>query len=212
MINGLVDKPLVFTMEDIKRMPRVNKVYFLECAANSGMEWRGAQLNGCQFTHGMIHNVMYTGVPLRVLLDEAGLKPNAKWLMLEGADAAGMNRSLPIEKALNDVTHCLCDERRGAAAGAGLSLAGRDPGLGRQSLGEMAAPDRGRRPAVADPRGDLEIYRPAGRRPLAQTYLRHGCKIGGDESVAAGAAQVQGTQRPHRRRMVRPRQRSSGSM
>ncbi len=42
MINGLVDKPLVFTMDDIKRMPRVNKVYFLECAANSGMEWRGS--------------------------------------------------------------------------------------------------------------------------------------------------------------------------
>lgn len=102
MINGLVDKPLVFTMDDIKRMPRVNKVYFLECAANSGMEWRGAQLNGCQFTHGMVHNVMYTGVSLKTLLDEAGLKPNAKWLMLEGADAAGMNRSLPIEKALND--------------------------------------------------------------------------------------------------------------
>ncbi|MEH2510095.1 sulfane dehydrogenase subunit SoxC [Nitrobacteraceae bacterium AZCC 1564] len=103
MINGMVEKPLVFTMEDIKRMPRVNKIYFLECAANSGMEWRGAQLNGCQFTHGMVHNVMYTGVRLKTLLDEAGLKPNVKWLMLEGADAAGMNRSLPIEKALGDV-------------------------------------------------------------------------------------------------------------
>jgi sulfane dehydrogenase subunit SoxC len=103
MINGMVEKPLVFTMDDIKRMPRVNKIYFLECAANSGMEWRGAQLNGCQFTHGMVHNVMYTGVRLKTLLDEAGLKPNVKWLMLEGADAAGMNRSLPIEKALDDV-------------------------------------------------------------------------------------------------------------
>ena len=103
MINGLVEKALVFTMDDIKRMPRTNKIYFLECAANSGMEWRGAQLNGCQFTHGMVHNVMYTGVSLKTLLDEAGLKPNVKWLMLEGADAAGMNRSLPIEKALNDV-------------------------------------------------------------------------------------------------------------
>lgn len=103
MIHGLVDKPLIFTMDDIKRFPRVNRIHFLECAANSGMEWRGAQLNGCQFTHGMIHNVMYTGVPLKVLLEQAGLKPNAKWLMLEGADAAGMNRSLPIEKALNDV-------------------------------------------------------------------------------------------------------------
>jgi sulfane dehydrogenase subunit SoxC len=103
MIHGLVDKPLVFTMEDIRRMPRQNHVHFLECAANSGMEWRGAQLNGCQFTHGMIHNVMYTGVPLKLLLAEAGLKPNAKWLMLEGADASGMNRSLPVEKALDDV-------------------------------------------------------------------------------------------------------------
>jgi sulfane dehydrogenase subunit SoxC len=103
MINGLVERPLVFTMDDIKRMPRVNRIHFLECAANSGMEWRGAQLNGCQFTHGMVHNVMYTGVPLKVILEEAGLKPNVKWLMLEGADAAGMNRSLPIEKALDDV-------------------------------------------------------------------------------------------------------------
>jgi sulfane dehydrogenase subunit SoxC len=103
MINGLVEKPLVFTMDDIRRMPRLSRICFLECAANTGMEWRGAQLNGCQFTHGMIHNVMYTGVPLKVLLDEAGLKPNAKWLMLEGGDASGMNRSLPIEKALSDV-------------------------------------------------------------------------------------------------------------
>ncbi|MBI3699875.1 MAG: sulfite dehydrogenase [Afipia sp.] len=102
MINGLVDKPLVFTMDDIKRMPRVNKIYFLECAANSGMEWRGAQLNGCQFTHGMVHNLMYTGVMLKTVLDEAGIKPNAKWLMLEGGDAAAMNRSVPIEKALDD--------------------------------------------------------------------------------------------------------------
>jgi sulfane dehydrogenase subunit SoxC len=102
MINGLVDKPLLFTMDDIKRFPRVNRIHFLECAANSGMEWRGSQLNGCQFTHGMVHNVMYTGVPLKVLLDEAGLKPGAEWLLLEGADSAGMARSLPLEKVLKD--------------------------------------------------------------------------------------------------------------
>ena len=102
MINGLVDKELVFTMDDLMRFPRKNQVNFLECAANSGMEWRGAQLNGCQFTHGMIHNLMYTGVPLKTLLDKAGLKGNAKWLLPEGADAAGMTRSVPIEKALDD--------------------------------------------------------------------------------------------------------------
>ncbi len=102
MINGLVDKPMVFTLEDLKRFPRQNHVYFLECAANSGMEWRGAQLNGCQFTHGMVHNVMYTGVPLKLILEEAGLKTNAKWLMPEGADASGMNRSVPLAKGLDD--------------------------------------------------------------------------------------------------------------
>jgi len=108
MINGLVDNPLVFTMEDLARFPRENRMYFLECAANSGMEWRGAQLNGCQFTHGMIHNVMYTGVKLKHLLDEAGLKTGAKWLLPEGADASHMTRSIPIEKGLDDcliVTH-----------------------------------------------------------------------------------------------------------
>ena len=102
MINGLVDKPLIFTMADILRFPRTNKVFFLECAANSGMEWRGAQLNGCQFTHGMVHCVMYTGVPLKLILQEAGLRTNAKWIMPEGADSAGMNRSVPLDKALDD--------------------------------------------------------------------------------------------------------------
>jgi sulfane dehydrogenase subunit SoxC len=102
MVNGLVDTPLVFTMQDIQRFPRENRIYFLECAANSGMEWRGAQLNGCQFTHGMVHCVMYTGVRLRHVLEEAGLKSNAGWLLAEGADAAAMTRSIPLEKALDD--------------------------------------------------------------------------------------------------------------
>ena len=102
MINGLVDRELVFSMDDLKRFPRENHVYFLECAANSGMEWRGAQLNGCQFTHGMIHNVMYTGIPLKLLLQEAGVQTAGKWILAEGADASGMTRSIPIEKALDD--------------------------------------------------------------------------------------------------------------
>jgi len=102
MINGLVEKPMVFTVDDLKRFPRENRIYFLECAANSGMEWRGAQLNGCQFTHGMIHNVMYTGVSLKRVLEEAGLKTNAKWIMPEGGDSAAMNRSIPLAKALDD--------------------------------------------------------------------------------------------------------------
>ena len=59
--------------------------------------WNGAgQLNGCQFTFGMVHNVQYTGVKLSDWR-ETGLKPNAKWVLAEGGDPAGMNRSIPIE-------------------------------------------------------------------------------------------------------------------
>ncbi|WP_435140661.1 sulfite dehydrogenase [Pseudopelagicola sp. nBUS_19] len=107
MINGLVDQPLVFTYEDLERFPRENHVYFCECAANTGMEWAGAQLNGVQFTHGMIHNMEYSGIPLRALLNEAGLGAAGdladKWVYVEGADASSNGRSIPMEKALDDV-------------------------------------------------------------------------------------------------------------
>jgi len=107
MINGLVDQPLIFTYEDLERFPRENHTYFCECAANTGMEWAGAQLNGVQFTHGMIHNMEYTGIPLRTLLNEAGLDAagdqSDKWVYVEGADASSNGRSIPMEKALDDV-------------------------------------------------------------------------------------------------------------
>ena len=107
MIHGLVDRPLVFTYADLERFPRINKTFFLECAANTGMEWAGAQLNGAQFTHGMIHNMEYSGVSLRNLLAEAGLDAAGdvkdKWVYVEGADASSNGRSIPLEKALDDV-------------------------------------------------------------------------------------------------------------
>jgi sulfane dehydrogenase subunit SoxC len=107
MINGLVDQPLIFSYADLERFPRENHVYFCECAANTGMEWAGAQLNGAQFTHGMIHNMEYSGIPLRTLLEEAGLGAAGnlgdKWVYVEGADASSNGRSIPMEKALDDV-------------------------------------------------------------------------------------------------------------
>ncbi|MDR9393128.1 MAG: sulfite dehydrogenase [Roseovarius sp.] len=107
MINGLVDKPLIFSYADLERFPRENHVYFCECAANTGMEWAGAQLNGAQFTHGMIHNMEYSGVSLRTLLEEAGLDAAGdladKWIYVEGADASSNGRSIPMDKALDDV-------------------------------------------------------------------------------------------------------------
>src|SRR5665213_2297207 len=102
MIHGLVDRPLLLTMEDIKRFPSVSRIHFIECPANGGMEWRAAQLNSLQFTHGMVSCAEWTGVKLSTLLEEVGLKKEAKWIMVEGADGAHMNRSLPLDKCLDD--------------------------------------------------------------------------------------------------------------
>ena len=84
------------------RFPSVSRIHFIECPANGGMEWREAQLNSLQFTHGMVSCAEWTGVKLSTLLDEVGLKKEAKWMMAEGADAARMNRSLPLDKCLDD--------------------------------------------------------------------------------------------------------------
>jgi sulfane dehydrogenase subunit SoxC len=102
MIHGLVERPLVLGVEDIKRFPSVSRIHFIECPANGGMEWRAAQLNSLQFTHGMIGCAEWVGVKLSTLLAEVGLKKEAKWVLVEGADGAHMDRSLPLEKCLDD--------------------------------------------------------------------------------------------------------------
>jgi sulfane dehydrogenase subunit SoxC len=103
MIHGLVEKPLIFTMADLRRFPSVSRVHFLECAGNSGGEQVGRPGADPQRSHGLLSCSEWTGVPLRTLLDEAGLKPSATWIVVEGADAGRLARSIPMEKALDDV-------------------------------------------------------------------------------------------------------------
>jgi len=103
LIHGMVDRPLMFTMDDIRRLPSVSRILFVECSGNSGFEWGGGLLpdiphNTAQ-SHGLVSCSEWTGVPLAVLLAETGLQKQAKWLMAEGADACKMQRSLPVEKA-----------------------------------------------------------------------------------------------------------------
>lgn len=102
IINGLVERPLILTMDEIMSFPSESHIHFLECPANGGMEWRGAQMEALQFTHGMISGSEWTGVKLSTILQEVGVKPEGKWVLAEGADAAGMTRSIPIEKAMDD--------------------------------------------------------------------------------------------------------------
>jgi sulfane dehydrogenase subunit SoxC len=100
-IHGLVERPLILTMDEIRRLPSVSRIHFLECGGNSGAEWRGGAPD-VQRSYGLASCSEWTGVPLRLLLDEVGVQPGASWIIAEGADACKMQRSVPIVQALDD--------------------------------------------------------------------------------------------------------------
>ena len=103
LIHGLVERPLVFSIDALSRYPLVSRIQFLECAGNSaGNNAPEPPQQSAGGIHGLLSCSDWTGVPLAILLEEAGLKPEGKWLLAEGADAAGMSRSVPIAKALDD--------------------------------------------------------------------------------------------------------------
>ncbi len=102
MIHGLVEKPIVLTMDELKRYPSVTRIHFIECPANGGPEWRGPQFNSLQFAKGMMSCAEWTGVYLKTILKDLGLKPNAKWMLAEGGDSSHMGRTIPIDKVLDD--------------------------------------------------------------------------------------------------------------
>jgi sulfane dehydrogenase subunit SoxC len=103
LIHGLVKRPLVFTLEALSRYPMESRIALIECGGNGGLLYQKdpAPLN-CQALHGLVSCAEWTGVKLSTLLDEAGVDPAAKWVLAEGADAAGMSRSVPLAKAMDD--------------------------------------------------------------------------------------------------------------
>ncbi len=100
VIHGMVDRPMVFTLADLKRFPSVSRIHFLECSGNLGRT-AGPETTPGQLA-GLTSTSEWTGVPLATLLKEAGVQAKAKWLLAEGTDAAVLTRSVPIEKALDD--------------------------------------------------------------------------------------------------------------
>ncbi|MFM7633524.1 MAG: sulfite dehydrogenase, partial [Betaproteobacteria bacterium] len=103
MINGLVSSAKVYTMADLMRLPSVSRMHFIECGANSAMDWGSPAVPSVQYTHGMLSCCEFTGVPLSLLLEDCGIdKSKAKWLLAEGDDGASLTRSIPIDRALDD--------------------------------------------------------------------------------------------------------------
>ena len=104
MVMGLVREPRVFTMDDLMRLPSVSRIHFIECGANTGMEWGNVAVPTVQYTHGMLSCGEYTGVMLSTLLDMAGVdRSKGKFVLAEGADGSSMTRTISMEAAMDDV-------------------------------------------------------------------------------------------------------------
>jgi sulfane dehydrogenase subunit SoxC len=102
MVNGsderLLKTPMVFTMDQLMRLPSVSRFHFIECGANTGMEWGNVAVPTVQYTHGMLSCCEFTGVPVQLLLEMCGADAKrGRFLLAEGADGSGMTRTIPME-------------------------------------------------------------------------------------------------------------------
>lgn len=104
LVHGMVERPLSFSMDELARFPSVSRLHFLECSGNTPL-YKTEKIEAhwtVQDTHGQVSCAEWTGVRLADVLAEAGVRPGAAWVLAEGADAAAMTRSVPIEKAWDD--------------------------------------------------------------------------------------------------------------
>ncbi|MGH7517347.1 MAG: sulfite dehydrogenase [Gemmatimonadales bacterium] len=103
LLHGLVDRPLIFTLADLRRLPSVTRIYFLECSGNGRNAYRSPRHEmSPQQIDGMTANAEWTGVRVATLLGEAGVRPEGRWGLAEGGDAAVLSRSVPLQKLLDD--------------------------------------------------------------------------------------------------------------
>ena len=103
MVNGMVREARVFTMDDLMRLPSVSRIHFIECGANSAMEWGNTAVPTVQYTHGMLSCCEFTGVKLATLLDLCGADvKQGRFVLAEGADGSSMTRTIAMANALDD--------------------------------------------------------------------------------------------------------------
>jgi sulfane dehydrogenase subunit SoxC len=103
LVHGLVERPTVFTLADLKRFPSRTVTCFLECAGNGLPAVRSAARERTPGEiDGATSNSEWTGVALGALLNEVGVRPHARWLLAQSADAARYSRSIPMDKAQDD--------------------------------------------------------------------------------------------------------------
>ncbi len=98
LIHGMVDRPLEFTLEELKRFPSVSRPYFIECLGNRSKP----NHKTVQETHGLTSCSEWTGVPLSLLLKEVGVQKGASWIVAEGSEEVKGAGSIRLAKAMDD--------------------------------------------------------------------------------------------------------------
>jgi sulfane dehydrogenase subunit SoxC len=103
LIEGSVHKPLILTVDDLKAMPSVSRIHFIECTGNGWENWKKADPNlTVQNTHGLVSTNEWTGVPLRFLIELVAKDRTSNWMLAEGGDGAGVDRSIPLTDEIMD--------------------------------------------------------------------------------------------------------------
>jgi len=103
IVHGMTQKDMIFTMQELRQFPCVSKFYFLECSGNPASSRPLSTLTTAAEVAGLVSCGQWTGVPLRTVFEHVGIRSSAQWVVAEGADGAGMTRSIPMEKCLDDV-------------------------------------------------------------------------------------------------------------
>ena len=203
----MVDRPIKYSLADLKRFPTVSRTYFMECSGTTGSEIMKATEPTVQRTHGLVSTSEWTGVPLSTLLKQTGLKPGAAWVLAEGADAAVMTRSVPIDKCLSDALIVFAQNGEAIRPEQGypmrLFLPGWEGNISIKWLRRLEVSDK----PYLHARGDVEIFRPHHHdRQVAHLHLHDGGEVRDHLPVRRDEAAGAGFLRDHRAGLERARQ------
>jgi len=129
VIHGMVERPIKFTVDQLMNYPTETRSHFLECSGNSGSLWAPEPAQATlDRTHGLLSGSEWTGVPVAVLLDEAGVKKDATWLIAEGGDSGSVSRSVPLDAVQTDSMIALFQNGERLRPGQGYPMRLLNPG------------------------------------------------------------------------------------
>ncbi len=209
LIHGMVERPLVLTLADLRRFPGRSAIHFVECSGNGGRAYRreGSTTDVTpQQIDGLTSTSEWTGVPLATLFREVGASPKAQWFLAEGMDAAVMTRSIPVAKAYEDALIAYSQNGEPLRPEQGYPVRLFLPGVeGNASVKWLRRIEVSDQPFMT--REETSKYHgPVARRHGADVQPRYGCQVAHHRAVVPRQALWPGLVGDQRHRVERTRQ------